>query len=261
MMGFRFNGGHSSSLKVYLEKEPKIPLTPTLKDYYEDIAGRSGSYLFAQPYGDKTITVSCLLLSETREERISLAKQIAKWLVTIKRTQIVFDEDETVYYVGKLEKQIDFDSLISYGKFELTFRCEPFSYSTQQNEINWVASNGEVLKVLSGGTAEVKPKITISANYGFLGGITLEVNGYDFIYNGQIQQNLEIFVDSKYFTVSTNPNSDSNVTGTGTSMGSSVLNDIDGAFPIMQGGENTFKFTSINGISADILIEWEDTFL
>jgi predicted phage tail component-like protein len=260
-MGMTFNGVHSSIFKVHFESQPAIPLTGEIKDYYEDIAGKNGSFLFPQPFGDKIIKVSCLLLSDSKEERVMLAKKVARWLVTTHRTQIVFDEDPSIYHVGKIEKQIDFESLISFGKFEVIFRCEPFSYGTNQNELNWFARNNTAMQIVTEGTAEIKPKVIIFAKYGFLNGITLEVNGYTFIYNGEISANGKIYIDSKYFTVSTNPNLDSNLTGIGLQGQNSMLNQTDGSFPIMQGGENSFLFNSLNGNSADITIQWEDTFL
>lgn len=260
-MGMLFDTRHTSDFKVYLKEKPKIPMTPEIKDHYEVIAGRNGSYHFPQPFGDRIISVSCVLLADSQEERVELVREIAGWLTTTTARKIQFDDDPKVHYVGKLNKQINFDSAISHGVFEVEFRCDSFKIGNQVNEVVWEAATNSLKQILADGTGEIRPTLQISAKYGVITNPVIEMNGYTFMYNGTIASGGKIVIKSESFTLATNPNIDVVVTGAFDPNAYSALDKMEGAFPIMQGGGNSLLYRAANNASAEIRLVWEDTFI
>lgn len=260
-MGFTVKDIHSKSFKIELAELPKIPMTPEIKDHYETIAGKHGSYLFPQPFGDRIIDVEGVLLADSREERQELVLQIAQWLFTVQKTLINFDHEPNVFFIGKLDKQIDFDSSVATGKISLSFRCEPFKYSTETEQIQFKALNNSYKEFTASGTFEIQPIVAIQAKYGMITKPIVEFNGYAFIYDGDILNGGQIIIDSKDFATISSNNLDSNVTGAIDLNANSVLHKVDGSFPIMQGGTNSIRYSSTNGQSAEIIVSWQPTYI
>jgi predicted phage tail component-like protein len=260
-LGFTVKDIHSRNFKIHLAELPKIPMTPEIKDHYETIAGKHGSYLFPQPFGDRMIEVECLLLADSKEERAELVLQIAQWLFTVQKTLIVFDHEPNVFFIGKLDKQIDFDSSVATGKISLTFRCEPFKYSTESEQLQFKALNNSYKEFTASGTFEIQPIVQIQAKYGLITKPTLDFNGFIFTYDGDILNGGQIIINSKDFATTSSNTLDSNVTGAIDLNANSVLNKVDGSFPIMQGGINSIRYSSTNGQSAEIIVSWQPTYI
>jgi len=260
-MGFRFKEQHTSNYKLMLKEHPKIPLTPEIRDHYESVSGQHGSYLFPQPFGDRTITVVCQLLADSREERTRLVMDIAGWLYSVGREVLVFDNEPNIFFRGKVVSQIDLDSTITTGVFNITFRCEPFKYGNEKESVEQLATDGSYMEFQAEGTTDIFPLIEIEAIEGIISNPSINVNGFLMQYNGYIPNDGKIIINSKDFTVITNNLNDTNMTGAVDLNNNSVLSRLKGSFPILRGGINSLSYTSGNKAIAKITISWQPTYI
>lgn len=260
-MGFTFKEVHTSTYNVYLKEQPNIPMTPEIQDHYETIAGRHGSYLFPQPFGDRIISVTCVLLADSREERSKLTIDIANWLYSVERSTLRFDSYPNILFVGKIESQIDMTSAIATGEFTVTFRCEPFKYGATNEILKFKAANNSYKEFNANGTTDIMPIVTLTASYGQILNPTIIINGFTFLYKAAINNGNFITINTNDFTVVSGNTRDSLNTGALDLRDNSVINNVDGSFPILQGGVNTVRFSCANKASADIEISWLPTYI
>lgn len=150
--GFYFNGVHSSAFGIIMRSRNRQAL-PLGNDHYNQIPGREGSYLFARELSDRYITISCVLIEASLTALRLKTRQIAAWLYTIERVQLVFDDELDRYYIAKLDGAIDLEQVVATGKFDLRFRCEPLAYGGEQE----VFFSADSAVVNNAGTYEAMP--------------------------------------------------------------------------------------------------------
>jgi phage-related protein len=86
------------------------------------------------------------------------AREIAAWLYVQDREILSFDDEPNVYYCGKLAGEVDLEHIGKMAQFTLVFRCEPFVYGGEENQI----FVGDSAAVDNQGTAETLPRFTVT---------------------------------------------------------------------------------------------------
>lgn len=188
--GFSFNGTHSDDFNIIMTSRNRQTL-PTPNDTYSQIPGRHGSFLFSGNFSDRVIEVDCSVVADSLIDLRSKMRDIANWLYNEERRELIFDDEDDKYYLGKLEASIDPEQITSrVAQFTLQFRCEPFAYGGEQ-QASFVS---DAITVTNPGTFEALPtfKATFTASaselkfiyggkyirvvYGFEAGDLLEIN-------------------------------------------------------------------------------------
>jgi predicted phage tail component-like protein len=126
IMGFSFNGVHTSSLGVGMRSINR-QILPSTQDKYLEIPGRDGSYLFPGANNDRAIEVELNITTNNLTQRQQVARQVAAWLRTKTRAELIFDDEPDVKYMAKLANQLDLEPLAFAGKTKVMFRCLPFA--------------------------------------------------------------------------------------------------------------------------------------
>lgn len=80
MSDFTYKGISARSMGVRIQSK-KRPLLPSIRQEYEDIPGRHGSYSFSDgTLEDITIEIECWVKADSRDDLRYRARQIAAWL-------------------------------------------------------------------------------------------------------------------------------------------------------------------------------------
>ncbi|MED0676993.1 distal tail protein Dit [Aneurinibacillus thermoaerophilus] len=209
MSDFTYKGISARSMGVRIQSK-KRPLLPNIRQEYEDIPGRHGSYSFSDgTLEDITIEIECWVKADSRDDLRYRARQIAAWLYSKDKQRLIFDDEPDLYYYGRIANQIDLETLIRFGKFTLQFRCDPFSYLIENaselildsditlnrdirvdDKYSFVVTSPVTVEVNNFGTAEVYPLLQVTGSFTTL---SVTANGKTLQYTESLtNQTLEI---------------------------------------------------------------------
>lgn len=129
-MGFSFNGTPSSDYGIIMKSKNR-PVMPQMRQTYETVFGRDGTYDFSDgTVEDRIIEVECSFISASVSSLRQTLRNISSWLHEKDKKQLIFNDDSSFYYMARVANQIDFEQTATMGTFTIIFRCEPFAYST-----------------------------------------------------------------------------------------------------------------------------------
>jgi phage-related protein len=77
---------------------------------------------------DRLIEIECDFVTYALGELRALTRRLAGWLYSKQNVKIVFDDEPSLYYMGKVANQVDLEQVATVGTFKLQLRCEPFVY-------------------------------------------------------------------------------------------------------------------------------------
>jgi len=260
MMDFVFNGVAASQMGVRL-LGIKQTLFPVLRDKYETVPGRAGSYLFAQPFGDRKIELECALVSQTANDFWQDVRRVAGWLSVNKKAQLVLSKEPDKYYMAKVSNSAELETFLHFGKFKLEFACDPVAYSTEETAQQFVATPGVANGIYNNGTAETYPVITIIAAYGDIVSPKLQINDEMILFNGTITNGSQLDLNAENFTAYKGMDRDLMTTGAYDSVEDSMLAKIDGEFPELKPGPNSLIFSCENSVAADLKIQFRERWI
>lgn len=225
MFDIRINDRLGRDYYVCMVDRPKIPTAKKKIEFIEVDGRENGALTKNKGYEDVEFTVEFNLLED--ENIKPLLRGIKAWIMNAK---ILSFTDDFVYRkiksveIGDIENEIE-----EYGKFQVTFRSDPYEYSIEQPFTLTTSAT-----IMNQGTLHSLPKLTI---YG-TGDITVQINGISFQVKGV---NPSVIVDSDLMECYYNT--------------TPMNNKMIGKFPIFKEGENTISWTgSVSKI--DIETRW-----
>lgn len=225
MFDIRINDRLGRDYYVCMVDRPKIPTAKKKIEFIEVDGRENGALTKNKGYEDVEFTVEFNLLED--ENIKPLLRKIKAWIM---RAKIVSFTDDFVYRkiksveIGDIENEIE-----EYGKFQVTFKSDPYEYSIEQP-----ITITNPVTIMNQGTLHSLPKLTI---YG-TGNITIQINGISF----QVKDvNPFVIVDSDLMECyyNTTPMNDKMV----------------GKFPAFKEEENTISWTG-NVSKIDIETRW-----
>ncbi|ERI10886.1 distal tail protein Dit [Aneurinibacillus aneurinilyticus] len=165
MSDFTYKSVSAFSMDVRVQSK-KRPLLANIRQQYEDIAGRHGSYSFTDgTLEDITIDVECWFVADSREDLRYKARQIAAWLYSKEKQRLMFDDEPGVFYMARVSNQIDMETLIRHGRFTLQFRCDPFAYFVEEKITRHaIIASPQTFTVSNDATAPTQPILIIRNN-------------------------------------------------------------------------------------------------
>lgn len=235
MYGLTFNGKHSFTDFGLIIYSKNRPILAEPKIITEDIQGMDGEYDFSEvnpdkrvKYKNKTHEIEFYIKESSLVSVREKAHQIANWLACGEK-QLVYDDEPTVYYLGKIINRLDLDNQArTLKRFTAQFSCEPYAYSINQTTVNKAITGNTTITVNNSGTY-VKPLIKVS---GTCEKITFAVNGKTFSYNSPVIPSQALDIDcEKMIVAKGNQNVTKNSTG-------DFLELINGVNTIQVTGEN-----------------------
>lgn len=163
MNGMSINSVHSSGYPL-LVRSVQRPILPTVRQQYETIPGRDGSYDYSDgTLEDAIILADCSLITESIINLRSAVRSIAQWIFAGgSKVRVKFDDEPAVYYSGRIANQIDPEQIATIGEFTLQFRCDPFAYSTETIIEETFSSSPYEVTVTSQGSVGSPPVIILT---------------------------------------------------------------------------------------------------
>ncbi|KMY63338.1 Phage protein [Geobacillus stearothermophilus] len=242
LKGFSFNGKHTREMNI-LVTGLKIPLVSNMKDTYESVPGRDGNILFPGWLDDKrmecTLGVRC-----ARSERIAKLREVARWLYTKERKQLIFDDSPDVYYMAKVSGQVDVEHLQGISLVKVAFQAEPFAYSVNKTSVSkQITASDKQITLVNNGTYDVFPVIKVSnANTNSL---SLALGNDKLNISNALQTSDILTIDCDEMTVLLN---DTN-----------ILDKTTGTFLTLRPGTNVMTIEAQNTLN--VSVEWRERFL
>ena len=157
--GFKFRDKHCSELNIIMRSK-KRPLLSAIKQQYESVPGQNGSYDFSDnTLDDGFVQLECVVKSESVTDLRSKARQIAAWLSG--NGKLSFDDEPGLVYIGRMVNQIDITQVVTMGPFTLQFRCKPYAFDKESQQIFNITTAPETVALKIGGTTPTPPRILV----------------------------------------------------------------------------------------------------
>lgn len=163
--GVKFNGKHSNDFGAYMKSVDRM-LLPALRKRELVIPDKSGTYEFeGDTYENKVITVRFTLLETSLNALRLKARQMAAWLSTSAKKQLIFDDEPDKYYMAKVYGSISPEEIVDTGSISVEFECEPFAYAINETTTaQSISSNNTDIYVQSDGTIDTPTIIEMKNN-------------------------------------------------------------------------------------------------
>lgn len=155
---FRFNNIESSAFNLVC-RSVKRPLLPSVKTKRIDIPGASGVYDFeSNEYSMRTVQMSIAYIGTDYEELRSRARLIAQWLCVQNWSKLIIHDEDDKYYLAKVTSEIDLQNLWESGTAEISFDCQPFAYSINEQVLNFPVTGSINYIINNPGTRHINYK-------------------------------------------------------------------------------------------------------
>lgn len=172
LRGFTFNNIHNHDMNVVMHSKSIQP--PSKKKIKESVPFMNGSYDFSTVgsngeivYTERTITVVLGLPTDSKERLHILYSKTIGWLMDVEKSQLIFDDIKSYYFIAEVESVSTFEEVMSFGRLTVTFTADPFKTSIEYEGDNlWDTFNFEedILQDIEFAVSDTK---TISLyNYG-----------------------------------------------------------------------------------------------
>ena len=127
-MGLTFNGKHCSSVGLDVS-DTRRPLFAEPDVTFVEVPGKNGAIVISNTdkptFKDIDVEVD-FLLEPNGQSFHNHCRQIVKWLATIEKKPLIFDDDRGYTYNGIVTSQVNIERISQYGEFTVVFRCDPY---------------------------------------------------------------------------------------------------------------------------------------
>lgn len=258
-LDFSYDGVYASDIGVKVLKITHTVM-PNIRDVFQDVPGRPGSYVFAQEYGSRTITIDCLYFSDNFQKLREDLFNISFALHATERKPLTLSDMPGKMYMAKLKSTSELERIGNAGYFTLEFDCEPYALDMNVTTIQKTWTSGYTEYVYYDGSANTPPVISIRATSGLidhpqikfdntLGIVTLQ-------YNATLPNGVQINFDSEHFLAWKGMDVDVMNIGSYNITGESIVPYLSGDFPLMGLGGNYITYQSANGAPALVIIRY-----
>ncbi|MBD7946402.1 phage tail family protein [Psychrobacillus sp. Sa2BUA9] len=131
-MGLTFNGKHCNTVGLDVS-DTRRPLMAEPDITFVEVPGRNGAIVITNTdkptFKDINVEVD-FLLEPNGQSFHNHCRQIAKWLSTLEKKPLVFDDDPSYTYKAIVTSQIDIERISGYGEFTVIFRCDPYEVTS-----------------------------------------------------------------------------------------------------------------------------------
>lgn len=134
MIGFTFNGRHSSEFGIYFKSIDRTVIPEKRKKEFE-ILGRSGTLeLPSNEYNKRFITgLIGVMQTEDFKDLRNQTRELARWLSGT--GLLIFDDEPEKAYEATIYSAVGIEQLevLPRGNIEIEFECQPFAVSVDTN--------------------------------------------------------------------------------------------------------------------------------
>ena len=249
MTTISLDGVSSSSIPELVIEDVARQITPTIRDSYREIPGRSGSWLFEEAAGDRGLSVRFAAVGDDLDSRRLAVRAAGAFLYGDGlglRKLIVSDEPDRFVW-AKLAAAVEAEELLARGRCEASFRTSPFALSTAISTETLLSSGTLTIAPESGFASFFEPSIEVTATSALASGFSIDVDGIELVYGAGMSSGAKVTVSTISTTVTTGADADSDLDGT-FDPADFAMTSVSGDFPILRPGANVVTLSA--GISA-----------
>jgi len=231
-------------------------LAGAVRDVHVEVPGRDGAWTFAEARGDRLITVRCAVLDGSMATVRTSVRSVAAWARKTARTKLIFSDESDRYWWAILADTSEVSEVRGVAQFVLTFRCDPYAYSTSvttqgpqslTDNVAWTFTPSDGVPA--------SPEVAITSTPGIVGGFTLTVNGKSLTRPANVTAGQTITVSSISATIITGASTDTELVGVYVPANVSMAN-VTGDFGSIIAGLNSVTVNTADGSSVSATVKW-----
>lgn len=238
-------------------------LLGSIRDRFEEIPGRQGSWRFGEEAGDRTLTLELNLVGAADdypvevpalEARRAAVRALAEWVDLEGFQALVIDDEPDRYWMARIAKSSSVDEWLTAADLELDFRTGPFAYALELSTHTWSSSDAVAEVFVIPDTVNAFPVLELTIDDATVdpAGLTIIVNGLELSIGDALADTDVRTVSSLTYTVTSAPNADTELTGL-IDLDNLAMSNVDGDFPILVPDTNS---VAIEGADTNAVLTW-----
>jgi predicted phage tail component-like protein len=140
---FVYKGVSSKNFKI-ISQGGNRPLLPKMRPRLVEIFGKNGAIDYGQnDYGTRQIMRKIAYIGDDLPELRTRAREIASWLSSKQWGKLIFGDEPDKYYLARINDQVGLENLLTVGKADITFECQPFAQMviSTASDLTWVTAD------------------------------------------------------------------------------------------------------------------------
>lgn len=186
------------------------------RNVFVDMPGRSGSWIFPEQPGDRTLTITLDIQAASFAARRAAVRELAYWADVGAVARLIIDDEPDRYHEAILDASVDpAEWLVQVEQLEVPFRVGPYALALNPSTETLPVSGGspEIGSFVAPDTVEALPVIEITPTDGTMTSLTFTLNGRAITYAATILDDQTISISSISDTVTAGASGDVDLTG------------------------------------------------
>lgn len=186
------------------------------RNVFVEMPGRSGSWIFPEQPGDRTLTITLDIQAAGFAARREAVRALAYWADVGAVARLIIDDEPDRYHEAILDAAVDpAEWLVSVEQLEVPFRVGPYALALNLSTETLPVSGGspESGSFVAPDTVEALPVIEITPTDGTMTSLTFTLNGRAITYAATILDDETISISSISDTVTAGASGDVDLTG------------------------------------------------
>ncbi len=247
---FSINGTSSTTVSGLVVRDVQRPLLGVRRDVFDTVPGREGSWLFEDQPGDKEISIACAFTVADNSAIRTAAGTLAALINGAGRSQLIISDQSDRFWYGRFSEMSTPREERGFAEFDLTFRCDPYAYSTSvSTQVLGPTSTEPYSTTFSVTTAaDTAFTLEIAPTADLTSGFSIDVNGDVLTYGETLASGATLVISSVSHTA---------VIGSSLSMA-----NLSGTFGRLISGTNSITFDRASGTASTTLtFTWRRRYL
>jgi len=236
-------------------------LLPGVRDEYIEVPGYTGSFLFPEADGDRSMQMTCQLVADTTADRRAAVRALAQFLRKTTMKRLIVSDEPDRFWLAKINAGVPVTERQARGLFQLTWRTSPYaeSITTYSTSVSATSAPDTFSIDIGNSQVEIEPVIELTATENSADGFELTIGGTVLDYAGSVTNGQVKTISCRTATVVTGAWADEELE-TGLFNGATLdMATVTGAFGVIGGeGGNDITLDRMNGV---MRIVWRERYL
>jgi phage-related protein len=209
---------------------------------------------FRERRGRRKIVAECFIEADSFTDRRDAVTALADWLDVEAEAVLRISDAPGVFYRGVAMAFPSVEEWRNLAKFDLEWSVQAFAFDDDLTTETWTSDGSSVHTWNPNLKKHLYPVIEITPNNGTIESFDLDTNGATLSFVGLIPDDTMIVVNSIAPTVTTGPNTDTELVGA-YNPASVFLLGVTGQFPeLIPGGTNSITLDVTSGTATNITV-------
>lgn len=238
-------------------------LAGSRRNVFVDVPGRSGSWVFTEQPGDRTLTVFLDISADSFATRRAAIRALAYWADVGAVAKLIIDDEPDRFHEAILDAATDPAEWLTYvEQLEVPFRVGPYALAVTPSTETLPVSGGspENGSFVAPDTVEGVPVVEITPTDGTMTSLTFTLNGTAIDFGETILSGSTITISSISDTVTRGASGDVDLTGAFVPA-TVAMGAVSGEFGRIIEGVNTWSLQwTGTATAATVTVTWRERF-